>query len=78
MILEKDFIESIKNTILGKKPLIQVVKKGPTNEVFEIINSIDEEITDDYIRHYCYQYVDSIEYNPKMTIYKKHFIFFVN
>lgn len=74
MILEKDFIESIKNTILGKKPLIQVVKKGPTNEVFEIINSINEEITDDYIRHYCYQYIDSIEYNPKMTIYNKHFI----
>ncbi|WP_297632894.1 site-specific integrase [uncultured Clostridium sp.] len=74
MILEKDFIESIKNTIFCKKPLVQVVKRGPTNEVFEVINGIDEEIIDDYIRYYCDKYIDSTEYNKNRTIYNKNFI----
>ncbi len=66
-MLEIDFIESMQKTILEKQPLIQIRPRGPINEIFEVINSMDENVLDDYIKHYCYKYVDSIK-TTKITI----------
>ena len=60
-MLEIDFIESMQKTILEKQPLIQIRPRGPINEIFEVINSMDEEVIADYIRYYINRYINSIK-----------------
>ncbi|MDZ4954506.1 tyrosine-type recombinase/integrase [Clostridium perfringens] len=65
---ERDLIESIKKAILEKSPLVQIENRYLANEVFAIVNSMDEEVVTDYIRHYCHKYIDSIKNNSSAPL----------
>lgn len=67
-MLERNFIASIKKSILMKEPLAQIEKNKPINEIFEVIYSMDEEIIVNYIRHFCYQYIDYAKNNSTTSL----------
>lgn len=60
-MLEKDYIESIQRAVLEKEQLIQINDKMIANEIFEVVNGMDNKVLNDYIKYYCYKYIDEIE-----------------
>lgn len=57
-MLEKYFIELIQKAILAQKPLLEINSKVMANEVFGIVNNMDNKVVEEYIRYYCYQVID--------------------
>ncbi len=67
-MLESDLTKSIEKEVLEKKQLIQITSKRLADEIFGVVNSMDEKVISDYIRYYCYQYIDTIKDNPVSSL----------
>lgn len=56
-----DLVKYTQKAILDKKPLKLIESKELADDIFNIVNSMDEKVVNDYIRYYCFKYIDKLK-----------------